>query len=39
MTLVMFWLAFAMRTPVLMWCLAMVCDAAMVITYLLTRAA
>jgi hypothetical protein len=39
MTLVMVFLAFHTRTPIVVWGLAMVCDTALLITYMLTKSA
>ncbi len=38
MTAIMFLIAMANRTPVIMWLFAMVCDTAMAITYMIMHA-
>lgn len=39
MTFFMFFLAFHSRTPVIAWMIAMLCDTALLITYMLTHGA
>jgi hypothetical protein len=39
MTFAMFLLGTSVRTPVFMWIVAMSCDTAIIITYMLTKAA
>ncbi len=35
MTGIMFIMSFGTRTPIFMWCLAMLCDTALIVTYML----